>query len=330
MRWTDDDIENAFGRLDPARDLTDEKIDVARGRAALAAAIAPQSVPARRAPARRRRILAGATAFAMTAIVAIVVPLVGLDSTHANGYGPQPLPFTPLDQSVSQVVDEARANLRDDSTGVEKAVRESMSNGWFAEISGNVTDDALTAIRPQNRHLVWTEDLSGRETVTAGTPYLPDGTPVVDPVPAPGTVLFDTTYEAGGFASPYSATPAADPDALAVILAGPAGGAAETMNGMASLLNTWTIPNSVHAALLDVLADDSRVSVEGSTSDRAGRPAIGLRASSTLHPWFDVIVLISADTGRIVGVEEIYTGLDDQLAIPPGTITSYTLWETAP
>ena len=330
MRWTDDDIENTLGRLDPAHDLTDDKINIARGRAALTAVIAAQTVPTPTATVRRRTILAGATACAVAAIFAIGVPLVGLDAPPANGYGPQPLPFTPLAKSLSQVVTEARADLRNDSTGVDTPIRESTSNGWFAEISGNVTDDALTAVRPQNRHLVWDEDLSGRETVTAGTPYLPDGTPIVDPTPAPGTVLVDTTYDIGEFASPYGTTPAADPDSLAAPLAGPDGGAAETMNGMASLLNTWTIPNSVHAALLDILANHSNVTVEGSTTDRAGRAAIGLRATSTLTPWFDVIALISADTGRIIGVEEIYTGLDDQLAIPPGTTTSYTLWETEP
>ncbi|WP_374976669.1 hypothetical protein ACEYYH_02235 [Microbacterium trichothecenolyticum] len=263
-------------------------------------------------------------------IIAVGVPLAGLDSTHATAYGPPPLPFTPLDESLAEVVKDAQARLEEDATGVGSADRESASNGWFAQISGNATEDALTAIEPQNRRVAWSEDLSGHETVTAGMPYLPDGTPVADPTPAPGSILWETTYEAGEFPAPFRGVPADDPTMLAPLLTGDAGGPADAINGITALLNAWTVPNATHAAFLDLITGAGEMTVEGTTTDRAGRPAIGLRATSDTTPWFDVIVLMSADSGRIIGVEEIYTGFKDQLAIPPGTVTSYTIWETTP
>lgn len=105
-------------------------------------------------------------------------------------------------------------------------------------------------------------------------------------------------------------------------------GAADHLYGITALLNTWTVPDDVHAAMLTILANDADTEVLGTTTDRAGRPAVGLRATSHATPWFDVIALVSTETGRIIGVEEVYNGLKDELSIPTGTITSYTLWES--
>jgi hypothetical protein len=44
----------------------------------------------------------------------------------------------------------------------------------------------------------------------------------------------------------------------------------------------------------------------------------------------DVIALISPTTGRVIGVETVYTGTGDEVAIPTGTVLSYTLWEESP
>jgi hypothetical protein len=82
--------------------------------------------------------------------------------------------------------------------------------------------------------------------------------------------------------------------------------------------------------LLDIIASDGDATVAGETTDRAGRAVIGIRATSHTTPWMDVIALISPTTGRVIGVETVYTGTGDEVAIPTGTVLSYTLWEESP
>ncbi|MDQ7878538.1 hypothetical protein Q9R08_11175 [Microbacterium sp. QXD-8] len=335
MRWSDEQIAAELRALDPASDLTDDRIDVARARAKIAAAAAA-AAPARRSrPARRRTILVSTLAVASVAAIAIVVPLFGVHAPPAAADGPPPLPFEPLDATVAEVVDDAIATQHEDPSGVSAPLREASSIGWFADIYMNAGSNGLKTIRPENRHLVWSEDLSGELTVTAGTAYGPDGSPIPDSKPTAGTVMEQERFDPGEFAPRDATAPDTDPTRLTTLLntfsnGETTTGAADHLTGVTTLLDTWTVPDDVHAAMLEVLQQDGDLTVEGTTTDRAGRPAIGLRATSQAAPWFDSIVLISTETGRIIGIEGVYTGLADQLPIPTGTVTNYTLWEAAP
>jgi hypothetical protein len=337
LDWTEDDIERALGRLDPARDLSDDKIDIARGRAALLSAMASSSPapPAKTARVHRRTILTSAIAVGLAATLAVIVPIFAVHPPSAAADGPPPLPFEPLNMTVAEVADQANAALQAHPSNVTEPVREASSSGWYADIYTNVGRNGLKTIRPENRHLTWSDDLSGELIVTAGTAYNSDGTAVDHQNPAPGSVVFEENFGPGEFSRPDLTAPTADHDTLTALINALANGqstsgAADQLTGVTELMNTWTLPDSVHAAMLQVLAEDGDLRVEGTTIDRAGRPAIGLRATSHAAPWFDHIVLLSAETGRIIAVESVYTGLNDELPIPTGTVTNYTLWETTP
>lgn len=348
MKWSDEQIGAELRAHDPAADLTDDRIDIARARARIATASRAAggsavrgsrskvaTAPAHRSSLRRRAVLVSGLAAAVVVAIAVVVPLMGVHAPSAAADGPPPLPFQSLDATVADVVDDAIATQQRNPSGVPAPLREARSNGWFADIHMNAGADGLKTIRPENRHLVWSDDLSGELTVTAGTAYGPDGSPVLDSVPAPGTVTQQQRFEAGQFVVRDAAPPGTDLAGLTALLntlsnGETTSGAADHLTGVTTLLDMWTVPDEVHAAMLQVLESDGDLTVEGTTTDRAGRPAIGLRATSQAAPWFDSIVLVSTETGRIIGVEGVYTGLADQLPIPTGTVTNYTLWEAEP
>ena len=76
--------------------------------------------------------------------------------------------------------------------------------------------------------------------------------------------------------------------------------------------------------MLDILADADGVEALGTTADRLGRQAAGLRVITTDGAASDV-VLLSLDTGRIIGVERTNLVANDLIA--GGAIISYTMWD---
>jgi hypothetical protein len=283
--------------------------------------------------ANRPRVLAGSLA-ASIAVVAVVALTLG-DSPSATADGLPPLQFTPVDASIEEIIDDSQRHLAADTSGAADPLRFAASVGWYAQINGNAREDALTAINPVDRTTRWAEDLSGSITVTAGIPYTVDGTPVSPLAPEPGAVLWEETFAAGEITSIPPETPPATPAELrnsinAVAFGDATTGAADHIFGFESLLGWWTLTNAHHSALLDIIASDGDATVAGETTDRAGRAVIGIRATSHTTPWMDVIALISPTTGRVIGVETVYTGTGDEVAIPTGTVLSYTLWEESP
>lgn len=283
--------------------------------------------------ANRPRVLAGSLATSI-AVVAVVALTLG-DTPSATADGLPPLKFTPVDASIEEIFEGAQQDLAADTSGVVDPLRFATSVGWYAQINGNAREDALKAINPVDRTTRWAEDLSGSITVTAGIPYTVDGTPVSPLAPAAGEVLWEETFEAGEITSIPPQIPPSTAAELrnsinAVAFGDATTGAADHIFGYETLLWWWTLTNAHHAALLDIIAADGDATVAGETKDRAGRAVIGIRATSHTTPWMDVIALISPTTGRVIGVETVYTGTDDEVAIPTGTVLSYTLWEENP
>lgn len=76
--------------------------------------------------------------------------------------------------------------------------------------------------------------------------------------------------------------------------------------------------------MLGILEQVPGVEALGTSTDRLERPVTALRVPSPDGTSSDV-VLLSADTGRIVGVER--TNLLDNEAFAAGAIISYQLWD---
>lgn len=336
MRWTDSELGDEIRRLDPADNHESwSPVDEASAFARFHREASMQNVasrPTRRWARSRRAALMAATAAVVSAVIVLATTTFG-HAPEASAHGPHPLPFTPIDKSVTGVVAEAQNRLVSHHTGQPQLLRRAETSGWYAQINGNAIESGLTAILPEDRLVQWESDLSGSIVVTAGVPYTTDGTPIPDGAAPPGEVLWSMEFAAGEFTPAEPSPPPTDPTLLREVIERQISGvelpgAADFISGFSELLGSWTLTDAHHAAFLEILREDAGAFVAGLTTDRANRPAIGIRATSHQKPWIDMIVLISTETGRVIGTEQIYTGLKNELPIPNGTVIAYTLWET--
>jgi hypothetical protein len=265
---------------------------------------------------------------ACLAALALIVPLV-LIGPSATAATPRPLTFETDDITAEQVLDMA-SDLLDQTTAGPVASRESISTGWFLRQEHLDDGSRRVAISPQVTHLVWNADGSGVSTTTAGTAFWADGSAEVVPepdAPAAGTVLSETIFAEGEFDVPVRDVPEPTEDGLLRSLASvgltPGGGSFETMETIKGLFSFWTLSDVHHRGLLTLLLGRDDISVLGTATDRAGRPTVGIAAEN--NSGLRDILLISAETGRIVGLETVRATADGDL--PAGAVVSYTLWK---
>lgn len=282
--------------------------------------------PASGRPWKRFALPAFATAAAATAI-AVVLPL--LAPTAATAFTPPPLAYSPIEQSVSEVIADARAELLARTDGVSSRTVETV--GWYVELEPEESDDVV--IMPQRIERTWNEDLSGRQIITAGKPYWADPNstaPISADVPVEGTVISEMEFGPGEFFAPIVEPPSDQPDELRAVLsrlgmAHDGEDAASLIDGVESLMSLWSLGDAQHAALLSLLGESDGLKVLGETIDREGRDAIALGAESLDYAGTSRTLLISAETGRIIGIERARI-----TPLPPlaaGDVLSYTLWK---
>lgn len=89
-------------------------------------------------------------------------------------------------------------------------------------------------------------------------------------------------------------------------------------------MSQWTLTDEQHATLLDMLVDAGGVTVLGRTTDRLGRDAVGLEVAEPSNSLYRLTVLVSRETGRIVGTEDELT---EPLDFIPAGVTGCTLWD---
>ncbi|PPF41871.1 hypothetical protein C5B85_18290 [Pseudoclavibacter sp. AY1F1] len=337
-------LETMMGELDPVRGAEDGEL-APRHQALLARIIAtPATRRAAETPSTPSRTRSGSwvllqrtatpifTRVAVSVVVLLVI--VGLMMTPTNTAAartPPPLEFQPTELTHQEV----RTMLFEKLTAnpaVTEAQRYARSVGWYLQYTEG-DEDTSTAISPQVAELSWGEDRSGRFTLTAGVPYKSVEAPQLVPedAPAPGTVIVDEIYAAGEYDVPTSTTlpgdsPAQLREALEEYGGTPQASGFEVIEAISGLLAVWTLTDRQHGALLEILLSQPDVRVYGTTTDRAGRPVIGIAADSTSGNR-DVL-LISTETGRVVGLETLRT--TDWGDIPAGATTAYTIWETTP
>jgi len=327
MRPDDDELAVAMRALDPAR--TPELSALTPAQLALRDRITATRV---RPPHRRPALwMAAGLPAAAVLVVALVVVFTFTPSHRAFAQSPPPLRFAPLAQTTEEVLHMARTALQD-KPGPATAQRRSVSLGWFA----NATDDGDPAQRvvicPELTTFEWDADQSGRVTIVAAEPYWaddPSASVPADAAPAPGTVLSDTTYAPGTFGAltvePPPATREGLPSWLTLMGLPAVHDAADLVDAMYTAFNYWDLTDEQHAALLELLLTRDDVAVAGSTKDRAGRDVIGISTDSDRYPGVRKIVLISSDSGRIIGMETIRITAGENR--PAGSVLDYTLWD---
>lgn len=319
---SDDDLARALRGLDPARTALDAPIPLDAERRL-------REIVGRPSARRRRPVLAwGSAAAVVTLILAIITGILWMPAPSASALTPKPLTYTPVATDAAGVIADAQRLLADGGPG--EAERRSLSLGWY--FSGSPDGAEATVFRREWVDLRWNDNLSGSLVTTAADATNADGDTVPNTDPAPGTVVGEMAYVQNQF-SPLSPTPPA-PTAEAMrdlVRASTGAGedltAGDAMLGARSLLGEWTLTGPQQAALLDVVAAAPDLRVLGATSDRVGRHVVGLGGTPSGPVSPQVTLLLSTETGRIVGFESALAEADSGLDLPAGSITDYTLWD---
>jgi hypothetical protein len=285
---------------------------------------------------RRRRLAAliGVPIAAFVSVLAVIFAVVQPFGTSvAVAYGPAPLVYTATGETVEDVVREASALLARTQGATEGGVaqRRAVYSSWDLTVNEDGRGVRTAFVSPSETQLTWAEDLSGSLLVVAGEPYAADGTSgeaQSDEAPKPGTVLDDRTFAPGEypvFLPDGGTMGAAEIATLMSDYAGEDGRGGDAMRAIESLLTEWTLTDAQHAAMLQSLLTYDDLEVLGSTTDRLGRPVVGIAAPGRGDQT--ATLLVSAESGRIVGIERSVLNDDEDLMVPAGTVVSYILWE---
>lgn len=312
-------LERLIADADPARTPRDAEPDPR------ALALRDRIMRDARAP-RRRRAVAGWVSGVAVAAASVVVAVAVLNPPSAAVAGsPSPLEFEEAG-TTAQIIDDAQAALASNDGPVE-AERIVSSASWSFSVDMGTYE---TEIVPQLITITWNPDLSGRTVAIEGVPYDPTDAQanVGSEISSSGEVAWELDMEPGQFAAPVVDMPGstrADMQAVLDAYGLPNDAtAADVVTAITSVLGQWTLTNAQESEMLGILAQASGAEALGTSTDRLGRAVTALRVQAADGAASDV-VLLSASTGRIVGVER--TNLVENGPFPTGAIISYQLWD---
>lgn len=337
---SDDELARMFRALDPVDPAAGPELEARRERIWSRIAERIDAEPHERARSRRRArtwwiVSLPAVAVALVALIVVLVVNPFATPTPAAAEGLPPLEYAASDLSFPERLDRAREQLAQ-SPGPAEPVREATVVAWYShtQMDGN---DRGTVISPEVVTTTWDETYAMRIHVTAGRPYVAgdDQPPTRADLPEEGTVLRDDEIPSemnlmdGTRPIPFLVAGSGvdfyrSYVAESIAMYGDGGGA-EALRAVADVENHWTLTNGQEADLLTVLEEYDGIELLGVAHDRAGREVFGISARSATG-MHDEVLLISTETGRILGSETIYLGDDPEFPIPTGSVMSYQMW----
>lgn len=297
------------------------------------------------APKRRR----GAWPFALGGIAAamllvVVVVLSTMSPTPVYALTPPMLQITQLAEGEGDVGSETPghsvseedasiasqrllelAQLRLEHERQGNTLRE---HSWSLESTygdGDVFESSVTL--PEVRELVFEDDGSVRYRLVAGDPFPGQES---GELPAPGTVLAEQTYRPGEYVMDEFGQPPSTPEALGDYLAEMIGErveeSAQALHDVTALLSLFFISDEKEAAMLQYIATFDDLTIIGETVDRLGRDGIVFGATDASEGVFELLLVVSPETGAILATEKIYVGekLD---GLDPPAVVDYSAWE---
>lgn len=324
-----DPFVSLMNRADPAPVLSEE-LDL-RARYDLSHILASDAArPASPNPLRRLWFVTPGLAFTLLAVMLVVQPWNWFGATDSAAATPRMLQVTASELRLEDAMSHAIQTLQSAPLPVESE-RRSNFEGWFVQIA--MDDTEATTVLPEESQLVWNEDLSGALTVIAGRSFTsPHGDiPEASSLPA-GTRLRADTFGAGEVPVLFQGAPPTDPTQMRDYLAtgaglGPDADAAAVVEAVRILLSEWTLTGAQHAAILTMLSGMPGLSLEGTVVDRLDRAAQAIRVIPTVPTGYEKLLLLSTDTGQVIGLETIYIGGIPELKLQAPAVASYIAWK---
>lgn len=321
MNISDDEIDRLFRAANPAAKPADQL-------SAQAVAVRESIIRGTYAPTRERRgWVWGRFAVALAAIVAIVIVATNvLAPKQAVALTPPPLEYT-NPQPLSEAVHEAKTRLESSAPVKQERRVSSLVWGWSIDMAKERVESV-----PQVITFEWAPETGSRSTIVAGEPYWPEGVRPegINKSPyEPGDIITELVTAPEDLSIPAEVVNLNDGSresvdkALTSLGATSSSSSGEILVVIGRLLSYWTLTNEQHAALIDRLVEAGGVTVMGESMDRLGRDVVGLRVTDPTTDYQDT-VLLSRDTGRIVGMENEMTVAQDFI---PAGVVGYTLWD---
>ncbi len=276
-----------------------------------------------RARTRRRGVrVAWAVSLASLVVVAAIAVSSVLMMPAAQASTPTPLTFhSPA--AEHQIIADAVKKLaaQDGVAAPERSVREV---SWAISIEdGKISGPVV----PQIVELDWNADLSGVSTIIKGRTEDPVDGHVGRVVPTDEEIS-KQKFATGEFGVPSPDSPPATVAGVSEMLTmfgmpeHPTAG--QLVESMVTVMDYWTLSDAQQAVLLEMIGQTGEGRSLGRSVDRLGRDVEGLRIDSATSGLTHA-VLISAETGRIVGVETQRTTAEE--GIPADTVVEYRMWD---
>ncbi|MFC6356339.1 hypothetical protein [Luethyella okanaganae] len=287
-------------------------------------------------PSRRRAFtLLGSTvafAAAIAVVILVVLPFGGRGSV-AHAATLDPLSSEPIGGDAAQLLEKFRMQLFGSDEAPPSGNQEIGWESWSLAID-NAPGGATTSVQPREISVSWSPaELSGTLTVVVGqewdttTGQRRVGSNVGEPA---GTVIQDESFGPGAFPVAYPDEPpvvaAAMKDYLQAWMPGLDDGsnAAAYMRAASDLMQNRQLLPAQEAALIEVVSEQSGISVYGSVTDRLGREGVALQADFDEH--FRQLLIFAPSSGRIIAAERIYLGGLNSYDVPSPSVTEYLAW----
>lgn len=272
----------------------------------------PNPVPSRPDGLSRRRLLvvAGTAAVAVAGSVAVYPAL-----TRPTAYAATPplLQYTHPDaketptDALNGLAELARKQPAPTGSGPFHYVH---TQGWYLDTEQDTGGKVLSSrVDVSDRQLWLNADGTGRiEETRGGRPLANSG-----------------RYGRGGLAQvPVPAGPAESlRDRL--LQQNPSRSTADWFGAVKDIWNTRAVPPELQSALLQVLATRPDIHFDGAVTDRAGRAGTAVSIDTGGAPATRSVLILGADTGTLLGYEEVALTAGDLPVQAPATI-GYTLW----
>ena len=326
MNVSDEELDQLFRAVSPApgarfAPLTARDIAIREGIIRGTFELSPE--PRRRAG----RVWGGVTAVvaSIAAVTIIAVNVLG-PTQSAVALTPPPLQYANA-QPLSAVVTAAELKLDLPDDVVQESRVQTLSWGWNSDMAKGRVE-----VVPQKTTFDWSPETGSISTVVAAESYWsgdarPEG--IAESPYRPGDIISELTTSAADLDIPpgvVSLKGSSREELFAAL--GELGASADSSSGdllvaISQLLSYWTLTDEQHATLIHMLVDAGDVTVLGESTDRLGRAVVGLRTTIDDRGYQNTL-LISRDTGRIVGTENELT---KAMEFIPAGVVGYTLWD---
>jgi hypothetical protein len=302
--------------------------------------VEPAPAPAPELPARRRwqRVVIGATAAAAAAAaitVAVVLPASNdpaaadtppiLDFAYANGAEVATVAGRPATDTLRDLARIARTS---GDRAIPGGTQEVVTSGWFAQLDSRAASGSARLVPTVQRSRLGADGVLTMDS-QHGRKLTSDGQ-LVQGVTGPPTaheVMGPGTFDPGRAAALGSDTAKVRSVLLEHAACESDSGPAATaclFREVTALSHQWVLPGTLTAALWEILAEQPDVRSLGKVEDRAGRPGVGFAIDLAGPPHLRSILIVSRETGRLLGSEEVLTEDDADTKVQAPAVYSFT------